>query len=156
MTATPYPVALAGGVVLSDDRARIDMAVVHRVLAEAYWAIGRRPDLTERAFAHSLAFGLRAPGGATVGFGRIVTDYSFRAHLADIMVLPAARGQGLGKAMVAAMLAHPELATVEKWTLTTADAHGLYLPFGFRASPGDPNWMVRDRPSERAANGDDR
>ena len=146
----PYTVALPGGVVLSDDRAEIDMAIVHRALADAYWAIGRRPDLTERAFAHSLAFGLRAPGGTTVGFGRIVTDYSFRAHLADIMVLPVARGRGLGKAMVAAMLAHPELATVQKWTLTTADAHGLYVPFGFRASPGDPNWMVLDRATETA------
>ena len=142
---TPYTVPLPGGFVLSDDRARLDMDVVARALADAYWATDRDADLTERAFAHSLAVGLRTPDGATVGFGRAVTDYSFRAHLADIMVLPAARGRGLGKALVAAMLAHPELATVQKWTLTTADAHGLYLPFGFCASAGDPDWMVLDR-----------
>lgn len=142
---TSYSAALADGFSLGDDRRRIDMDVVNRALADADWASGRPRELTERAFAHSLAFGLWAPDGATVGFGRLVTDHAIRAHLADVMVLPAVRGRGLGKALVGAMLGHPDLATVTKWTLTTADAHGLYAGFGFRASPGDPNWMVFDR-----------
>lgn len=143
-----WTVTLADGFGIGDDRRRIDMAVVHRALAGAYWAIGRRPELTERAFAHSLAFGLWAPDGATVGFGRLVTDHTFRAHLADVVVLPAMRGRGFGKALVRAMMGHPELATVTKWTLTTADAHGLYAAFGFRASPDAPNWMALDRDDE--------
>lgn len=142
---TSHSVTLADGFSIGDDRRRLDMDVVHRALADAYWATGRRRDLTERGFAHSLAFGLWAPDGATVGFGRLVTDHTFRAHLADVMVLPAARGRGFGKALVGAMLGHPGLATVTQWTLTTADAHGLYTGFGFRASPGNPNWMVLDR-----------
>lgn len=140
-----WTVTLADGFGIGDDRRRIDMDVVHRALADAYWAIGRRPDLTERAFAHSHAFGLWAPDGATVGFGRLVTDHTFRAHLADVVVLPAVRGRGFGKALVRAMMGHPELATVATWTLTTADAHGLYAAFGFRASPENPNWMTLNR-----------
>ena len=148
---TPQAITLPGGYTISDDRARIDMEAVHRALADAYWALGRRRDLTERAFAHSLAFGIFAPDGATVGFARVITDYSLRAHMADVMVLPAARGRGLGKALVAAMLGHPELATVTQWTLTTADAHALYAGFGFRSSPGNPDWMVLDRGSPACA-----
>lgn len=143
----PHTVTLPDGYTISDDRARIDMAVVDRALADAYWAMRRRAGQTERAFAHSLAFGVHAPEGAMVGFARVVTDYSLRAHIADVMILPAARGRGLGKALVGAMLDHPELATVTAWTLTTADAHGLYAGFGFRASPGNPDWMVLDRGS---------
>ena len=141
----PHTTALPDGFAIGDDRRLIDMEVVHRALAEAYWATRRRRDLTERSFAHSLAFGVRAPDGATVGFGRVVTDYTLRAHLADIVILPAVRGRGLGRALVGAMLGHPELVTVTRWTLTTADAHGLYAGFGFRASAGDPDWMVLAR-----------
>ena len=142
---TNHTVALSDGFSVGDDRGRIDMEVVHRALAGAYWAASRQPDLTERAFAHSLSLGLWAPDGATVGFGRAVTDRTFRAHLADVMVLPAARGRGFGKALVGALLAHPELATVTHWTLTTADAHGLYAAFGFRPSPENPDRMVLHR-----------
>jgi hypothetical protein len=33
--------------------------------------------------------------------------------------------------VVAALLGHPELATVTRWSLNTNDAHGLYAKFGF-------------------------
>ncbi len=138
----PHSVRLVDGHEISDGRGRLDMEVVHRTLEGAYWAAGRRRDMTERAFANCLVFGAYAPSGATVGFGRLLTDYAFRAHLADVMILPEARGRGLGLALVAFALGHPALASVTTWTLTTADAHGLYARFGFQVGPGDPNWMT--------------
>ena len=42
------------------------------------------------------------------------------------------RGRGIGKALIAALLGHSELATVDTWTLNTDDAHSLYEQFGFR------------------------
>jgi hypothetical protein len=44
---------------------------------------------------------------------------------------------------VQAMLEHPALATVRRWTLTTADAHGLYARFGFTPFPEPEKQMVR-------------
>ena len=141
----PHVVSLPNGCVISDDHARLDMELVHTSLAGMYWAIGRPRALTERSWANCLCFGIYAPDGAQVGFGRLLTDYTFRAHLADVYILPVARGLGLGKALIGTILAHPELATVRNWTLTTADAQGLYARYGFRPGEADNKWMTLDR-----------
>ncbi len=145
----PYEVPLPGGYVVSDDPARLDIAVIHRFLAEdSYWTAGRARATTERSLANSLCLGLYAPDGSQAGFARLVTDRTTSAHLADVFVLPPHRGQGRGKALVAAVLAHPELATVFRWSLTTRDAHGLYAQFGFvplTEFPQAPHNMMQRR-----------
>ncbi len=142
----PHAITLPDGCQISDDRARIDMAFVHRSLATTYWAERRTPALTERSWANCLCFGIYAPGGGQLGFGRLLTDYAFRAHLGDVFIHPDARGRGLGKALVRTILGHPELATVTLWTLTTQDAHSLYAQYGFRLIEGDGRAMLLVRP----------
>ncbi|MCW3473625.1 GNAT family N-acetyltransferase [Limobrevibacterium gyesilva] len=149
----PHDLTLPGGYVVSDDPARLDIDVIHRYLSEdSYWARGRERAVTERSLAHSLCFGLYAPDGSQAGFARIVSDLTTSAHLADVFVLPAHRGRGLGKALVAAVLAHPELQTVRRWTLTTSDAHGLYAAFGFTPHPDPQTQMVRVVSGQGGAN----
>jgi GNAT superfamily N-acetyltransferase len=148
-----HTVSLPNGYVISDDRARLDMEFVHTSLADAYWAVGRSRALTERSWANCLCFGVYAPDGAQAGFGRLLTDYAFRAHLGDVFIRPASRGLGLGKALIQTILAHPELATVSNWTLKTADAQELYTRFGFRPSEADREWMTLDRTPGEAALG---
>ncbi len=149
MTLSPvdavHCATLTNGYAISDERTRLDMAHVLACLDTAYWAIGRSHDVTRRSWAHCLPFGIYAPSGDQVGFARLLTDYAFRAHLGDVFIEPAHRGHGLGKALVAHILAHPALATVGNWTLTTADAHGLYARYGFRVAAGDGKWMTLDR-----------
>ena len=141
----PHLVRLPDGSVISDEQARLDMQFVHAALAETYWAHDRPRPLTERSWAHCLGFGVYAPTGAQVGCARLLTDYTFRAHLGDLVIAADARGHGLGRALVETILAHPELATVSHWTLRTADAHGLYRRYGFRQDGSDPGWMTLDR-----------
>jgi len=43
---------------VSTDRARLDVDLIHRVLAGTYWASGIPRDLDVRAIAGSIAFGL--------------------------------------------------------------------------------------------------
>ncbi|MGI4747519.1 MAG: hypothetical protein ACRYFY_15970, partial [Janthinobacterium lividum] len=81
-----YSVNLSNGYVISDDRARLDMEFVHAALADAYWAIDRPRALTERSWANCLCFGLYAPDGAQAGCARVLTDYTFRAHLGDLVI----------------------------------------------------------------------
>jgi GNAT superfamily N-acetyltransferase len=104
---------------------------------------GRAP--TERSWANCLCFGIYGSDGTQVGCAGLLTDYAFRAHLGDVVTRPASRGLGLGKALVETILAQPELATVSLWTLTTADAHGLYARHGFRPGEANKNWMATDR-----------
>jgi GNAT superfamily N-acetyltransferase len=138
-----YEVKLPGGWVISDDRARLDLDLVHRTLTESYWARGRSRVIVERSLANSLCFGLYAADGSQAGFARVVSDRAVIAHLNDVFVLPAWRGRGLGKALIAAALAHPELRTVRRWTLSTDDAHALYATFGFGPLAHPETAMVR-------------
>ena len=139
-----HAVTLPNGYTISDDRARLDMAFVHASLEQAYWAVGRPRAVTERSFANCLCFGIYMPD-RQVGVARLLTDYAMRAHLGDVFIRPETRGLGLGKALVATILRHPELSTVTHWTLATADAHGLYAQFGFRADTGNARWMTLER-----------
>jgi len=144
-----YEVHLPDGFTVSDDRARLDLDLLHRYLRdESYWARGRSRTIVERCVANSLCFGLYAADGSLAGFARVVSDRAVIAHLNDVFVLPPWRGRGLGKALVAAALAHPELRTVVRWTLSTSDAHGLYSPFGFGPLRNPETAMVRIVPEQ--------
>ena len=141
----PHSVTHPNGYRISDDRTRLDMDFVCTWLATANWAERRPRDLTLRSWSNCLCFGITDPQGAPAGFGRVMTDYTFRAHIADVFITPAHRGFGLGKALVETMLAHPELVTVGAWTLTTDDAQDLHTRYGFRLAEADGKAMIRLR-----------
>ena len=141
-----FAVTLSSGYSISDDPGRLDMDAIHAFISgQSYWAKGRVREITERAIAHSLCLGVYSATGEQVGFARVVTDRTTSAHLADVYVLPTHRGMGLGKAVVAAAIGHPDLATVTRWTLSTADAHGLSAGFGFGPHPEPETQMWRMR-----------
>jgi GNAT superfamily N-acetyltransferase len=120
------------GYTISDDPARVDVDAVHRYLSEeSYWAPGVPRDIVERSIAGSLPFGLYAPDGSLAGFARAVTDRAVFAYVADVFVLDAHRGRGLGIWLMEVLLGHPDLQGLRRWVLYTEDAHGLYERFGF-------------------------
>jgi GNAT superfamily N-acetyltransferase len=138
---------------ISTDRSRLDVDLIHAFLStEAYWAIGRPRALTERAIAHSLCFGAYADDGAQLAFARLVTDRALFAYLADVFVVPAARGQGLGKLLMAAIMEHEDVRALRRVVLATDDAHGLYAQFGFTPLSDAAAWMgiKRDPPPQRS------
>lgn len=122
---------LGDGYLISDDPARLDVGAIHAYLTCSYWAAGIPLEIVERSVRNSLCFGLYAAAGEQVGLVRVVTDYATYAWLCDVYVLEAHRGRGLSKAMLQAVLSHPRLQTVRRFTLATRDAHGLYAQFGF-------------------------
>lgn len=130
--------------VISCDRARLDLDVIHEFLSlESYWARGRSRERTERSVENSLAFGLYKDG-AQVGFARVVTDYATFAWLADVFVLDSERGRGLGVWLVETIMSHPQLEGMRRWLLATRDAHELYRRFGFRELSGSSlGWMEK-------------
>ena len=124
---------------ISTDPADIDFAVVHGFLGqEAYWSRGVPEATLRTAIANSLCFSALADDGAQVGFARVVTDRATFAYLCDVFVLASACGGGVGKALVAAVMAHPDLQGLRRFSLATADAHALYARHGFEplADPG--------------------
>lgn len=132
---------------ISDDHARLELDVIHRYLSEeSYWAQGIPRALVERAVAQSLCFGVYAEGVGQVGFARVVSDRATFAYLADVFVLPAHRGRGLSKRLMAAVSAHPDLQGLRRWLLATADAHGLYRQHGFTGLARPERFMERREP----------
>jgi ribosomal protein S18 acetylase RimI-like enzyme len=127
---------------ISTDPAEFDIAMIHRFLAEeSYWAKGLPRALLERAIANSLCFG-GFVGDAQVAFARVVTDRATFAHLKDVFVLQPFRGRGFGKALVEAVMSHPDLQ-IASMTLATTDAHELYRRFGFGPHPHPERQMLR-------------
>lgn len=122
---------------ISDDKGRLDVPLIHRFLSEeAYWSLGIPFSTVQRAINHSLCFGGYL-AGQQVAFARVITDKATFGYLADVFVLPAHRGQGHSKALIAAILAHPDLQGLRRLMLATSDAHGLYASVGF-TPPASP------------------
>ena len=115
---------------ISTDRRRLDLDLIHRFLASSYWAQGRTLERVVKSIEQSLPFGLYH-GEVQVGFARVLTDYVVLAYLADVFVLEAQGGKGLGAWLVGVVTSHPELRQIRRWLLGTRDAHELYRKFGF-------------------------
>jgi GNAT superfamily N-acetyltransferase len=129
---------------ISTDRSRIDRDLVHRFLSEeSYWARSRTREENERIIDASLCFGAYDEDGRQIGHARVVTDTVSFAFLADVFVVAEARGRGVGKALLAAVVAHPAVRDVRRLALRTADAHGFYEGFGFEPLADVQTWLER-------------
>jgi GNAT superfamily N-acetyltransferase len=133
---------------ISTDFAELDVALIHRFLSEeSHWARGVSMEMVRKSLSHSLCFG-GFVGTSQVAFGRVVTDYSRLAYVMDVFVVTAHRGLGYSKALMRAMLAHPELQGVT-FLLRTSSAQGLYTQLGFTTLP-NPDKYLRYSPSDQS------
>ena len=123
---------------LDDDPRRLDFEVIWEFLStEAYWHRWRTREQVRAQIegAWRVVGAYDADTGAQVGFARALSDGICDAYLADVFVVPAHRGHGLGKALVSRMIDEGPGADL-RWWLSTLDAHGLYEQFGFAAPNG--------------------
>jgi GNAT superfamily N-acetyltransferase len=116
---------------LQDELSSRDLARIHDFLArESYWAAGIPLDTLHRALRQSICYGGYVDG-ELVAFARVVSDHATFAYLADVFVLAGHRGQGHGRAIVAALMADERLQGLRRWHLVTRDMHALYTGLGF-------------------------
>ena len=128
---------------ISTDRARLDLALIHRWLSEhSYWAAGIPLETVRRAVQNSLPFGVYH-AGALVGFARVITDYATFAYVGDVFVLDPHRGQGLSTWLMETIAGDPRLGGFRRWMLATRDAHALYEKTGFTPLGQPDRWMER-------------
>ena len=122
---------------LDDDPTRIDFDVVWGYLStDAYWGTWRtREQVRSQLDSAWRLVGAYDETGALVGFARAVSDGVGIAYLADVFVIPARQGNGLGTAIVRRMIDEGPGADL-RWILFTRDAHGLYEKFGFGEPEG--------------------
>ena len=134
-----------GNLVISTDPSKLDLDAIHAFLSGAYWAQGIPKDIVARSIRHALCFGVYE-GPRQIGFARVISDYATYAYLGDVFILESHRGRGLGKWLIATILAHPDLQGLRRWSLVTRDAHGLYQKFGFTALKNPERYLELARP----------
>jgi GNAT superfamily N-acetyltransferase len=149
--ANPSNAGRETGVRVSTDPAELDLDWLVPALSErAYWALGRPRATVEASIRGSLCFGafLR---DRQVGFARVVTDEATYGWVCDVFVDEAERGAGIGKALMAAIIADPRLSDC-RLVLSTRTAAGLYARYGFQPL-AHPELMM-ERPRRPGHDGD--
>lgn len=115
------------------ERQDIDPAQLARLYAQAPWAAGRSEADVREMLAHTdLALSVW-DGPRLVGFGRVLTDYVYRASIWDVIVDQDYQGQDIGTQIMQRILNHPSLKRVELFWLCTRDKQAFYEKLGFSA-----------------------
>ena len=138
-------------ITISEDKSLLDIGKIHHFLTtESTWAKGISLETVKRSIAHSVCIAAYADN-QQVGFCRIITDQATFANLVDVIVWPEYRGLGIAAKLMTAVLQHPSVADVRRFTLATSDAHGLYAKFGFTALNKPDTFMQIYRPDVYAS-----
>jgi GNAT superfamily N-acetyltransferase len=117
-------------ILISDDKSKLDIGVIHKFLTKSYWAEGRSIEDVKKSIEHSDCFGVYLDG-RQIGFARIITDYVVFAYLMDVFILEEYRGQGYSILLMNRIFDEVRFKGIKKWVLATKDAHSLYAKFGF-------------------------
>ncbi|MEZ4400646.1 MAG: GNAT family N-acetyltransferase [Kofleriaceae bacterium] len=129
---TPAFLAAPAGVALHPWLPAAAAADAAALLDGTYWNTGfTRAQLAAAHRGSPVWVGARDPAGALVGSARAITDGAKRAWIYDVIVAPAWRGRGVGKALTRLVLDHPLIRATATVMLGTRDAQGLYAGFGF-------------------------
>jgi GNAT superfamily N-acetyltransferase len=130
-----------GGFLITTDRERLNLDMIHAFLTNSYWAKGIPREVVARSIEHSLCFGMYDENGNQMGFARVITDYATIAYLGDVFLLESHRGLGLSKWLMECIVQHPALQNLRRWILLTRDAHNLYSKFGFTPLKSPDSYM---------------
>ena len=134
------------GFQISTDKTLLDFELMYKYLnGDSYWAKGIPEERLKNAIENSICFGVYKQN-KQVGLARVVTDKATFAYICDVFILPGQRGFGLSKWLMQTIITYPELQGLRRWSLATADAHGLYSQFGFTPLSRPENWMEKFNP----------
>jgi GNAT superfamily N-acetyltransferase len=130
---------------ISTDKSRLDISLIHDFLTNSYWAKGVPLEVTQRSIENALCFGVFHEN-QQVGFARVISDFATYAYIGDVFILEAHRGKGLSKRLMQAIMEHPQLQNLRRWSLITRDAHSLYAQFGFTPLASPERYMELREP----------
>lgn len=136
-------VELHDGFVVDTDRSRLELATVHHWLStDAFWALGRPFEAVSQAAQASINFGVYNDQGTQVGYARVFTDTVTFGWLCDVYIAHHVRGRGLGTALSEVIVDAIRPLGLNRFMLSTVDAHDLYAKTGFIPFPDPQKLMV--------------
>jgi len=129
-------------VIISDDKTKLDIGLIHNFLTSSYWANGRTLDEVQKSINHSDCFRVYMHD-RQIGFARILTDRIAFAYLMGVFILEEHRGKGFSKLLLKRIFEDDRYKRVKKWLLATKDAHTLYANFGFESIKNANRFMEK-------------
>lgn len=94
----------------------------YALYSKEWWTQNRSYDEAIKMLAHSdVVVACCNDQGRLIGFARVLTDYTFKALIFDVIIDETMRGQGLGQEVVARILKHPDLQMVQSFELYCPD-----------------------------------
>ena len=123
------PPTLKPAITFSEKR-NLDPAKLVRLYQQAPWSKGRTIEDAREMSRHTDVVVTAWDGDLLIGFGRVLTDYVYRATIWDVIVDKGYQRQGIGADIVQRILSHPRLKKVELFWLCTR-MPGFYEKLGF-------------------------
>ncbi len=123
------PPTLKSAVTFSEKK-DLEASQLLRLFHQAPWAKNRTLEAAKEMLRHTDIALCAWEGDQLVGFGRVLTDYVYRATIWDVIVDKAYQKQGIGTEIVQRLLHHPRLKKVELFWLCTRRPE-FYEQLGF-------------------------
>lgn len=111
---------------------------LHELYQNEWWTEGRSlEDTTKCVNGSQLCIGLINDAGDLQGFARVITDFTFKALIFDIIVSSDIRGQGMSNVLLDNIKNHESLSSVKHFELyCLPELHDFYTKHGFSADVG--------------------
>ncbi len=119
---------------------------LHQLYQEEWWTKGRTLEDTRKCVANSqLCIALVDAQDNLIGFARVLTDFTFKALIFDVIVREDQRGKGLGDKLMGLIKSHDKLSGVRHVELyCLPDMNDFYARHGFTTR--DVQLMRYDNP----------
>lgn len=131
-----------GEVIISETR-EISIPALRALYDATHWAKGRTNAQLRTLLRHSDIFLSAWDGETLIGCARVLTDFTVRALICDVIVAPAYQGHGIGRVLVEAIEQHPALRDVEMLCLFTTQKRDFYAHLGWEEHPGQGMMLHR-------------
>ena len=121
---------------------------LHQLYQREWWTKGRSLAETKQCVDGSqICIGVIDDAGALHGFSRVLTDFTFKALIFDIIVSEQHRGRGLGDKLMGLVMDHERLRRVKHFELyCLPELYSFYGKFGFSTDVGAVKLMRRVNP----------
>ena len=116
---------------------------LHGLYQREWWTKGRSLAETKQCVEGSqISIGVVDAAGSLQGYSRVLTDYTFKALIFDVIVSERHRGTGLGDKLMELIMSHEQLRGIKHFELyCLPELYGFYEKFGFSPDVGDVNLM---------------
>lgn len=109
-----------------------------------WWTKGRDIQGIKEMLAHSdVVIGVScSENDELIGFARVLTDYTYKALIFDVIVKDGYRGRSLGRSLMARIIDHPSLEKVTHFELyCRPEMLPFYQKWGFSEELGQLHFM---------------